>query len=181
MVYIILGNGFEEIEALAPCDILRRAGIDVTLAGVGGTNIIGGHNINVTADIAVSDVNLDNAEMLVIPGGLGGVESMENSAETIELLKTAYLRGIELAAICAGPRVLAKAGVLAGHRATCYPGMEEEMTGGDMQRGERIVRDKRLTTACAAGAAVEFGVKLVEVLRGEAAAKAVADSIFHIS
>ena len=173
MVFVLLGQGFEEIEALSVCDVLRRGGVEVELAGVGGLNITGGHGITVSADITVSEIRLDSAEMLVIPGGLGGVESMEKSAECSELIKSAAKRNIPLAAICAGPRVLAKLSLLNGKNITCYPGMEKEMTGAIADTSKATVSDENLITGRGPGAALDFALELLGYIKGEAAAEKV--------
>ncbi len=173
MVYIILGQGFEEIEALSVCDILRRGGVEVKLAGVGGLQIIGGHKITALADITVNEIKLDNAEMLVIPGGLGGVESIEQSNECSELIKNAAKRELPLAAICAGPRVLARLALINGKNITCYPGMEKEMTGALVDTTKATVSDGSLITGRAPGAAFDFALELLAYLKGATAAEKV--------
>jgi 4-methyl-5(b-hydroxyethyl)-thiazole monophosphate biosynthesis len=179
MVYIFLGNGFEEIEALSVCDILRRGGVDVKLAGVGGLKITGGHGITVTADIQVSEIKYDRAEMLIIPGGVSGVESIERSTECSEIIKNAAQKGIPLAAICAGPRVLAKLSLLKGKKITCYPGMEKEMTGAIADTTKATVSDGSLITGRAAGAALDFAFMLLEALKGQAVAEKIRLGIYY--
>ena len=179
MVYILLGTGFEEAEAVAPCDILRRGGLEVKLAGVLGKNVEGANGITVCADCLVSDIDLDNAEMVVVPGGMGGVETIEASEETLSVVKGAYDKGIKVAAICAGPRVLAKTGVIAGKNAVCYPGLEDQIIGGIMSQKTSTVTDGNITTGRGPGAAFDFGFALLEVLKGEEAAKAVAAEMHY--
>ena len=99
MVYILIGTGFEEIEALSACDILRRGGVEVKLAGVGDRRIRGGHGIEVTTDITVDEINPQNAEMIIIPGGMGGVQSIEASAKCSEVITAAHKAGAVIAAI----------------------------------------------------------------------------------
>lgn len=173
MVYIILGNGFEEIEALAPCDLLRRGGVQVMLAGIGDYEITGGRGINVIADCLLEDIDLGNADMIIVPGGLGGVETIEGTPAALDIIKSAYDMGKMVCAICAGPRVLAKTGILEGKKAVCYPGMENEMTGGIMTQETPVVRDGNIITARGAGAGIDFGLALLEVLKG----KTIADKI----
>jgi len=173
MVYILLGQGFEEIEALAVCDVLRRGGVETMLAGLMPGTVTGGHGIRVTPDCTVRDINPEKTEMLVVPGGLGGVVSIENDPAALDAVRAAWEQGKEIAAICAGPRVLAGLGILNGRKAVCYPGMEAEMTGGIMQPDGATARDGRLTTGRGPGAAIDFGLHLLTVLRGEAAAETV--------
>ena len=123
MVYILLGTGFEEAEALVPADLLRRAGIETALVGVDGMTVTGGHGIQVAADLSLADVDLERAKMLLLPGGLGGVEVIQNSIPALGLIQGAYDRGIWLSAICAAPTILAGMGLLDRRKAVCYPGM----------------------------------------------------------
>ncbi len=173
MVYIILGKGFEEAEAIVPCDMLRRAGVDVRFAGIGGREIVGGHGITVCADCVAEETDLSAAEMIVLPGGMGGVNSILGSRIVLNAVKTVYDKGGYAAAICAGPTVLAKLGITDGKRATCYPGCEEAM-GGAKPTGEAVVIDGRVVTGKAPGTAYDFAFALIEVLRGKDAAKKVA-------
>lgn len=179
MVYILLGEGFEEVEAIAPCDILRRGGVEVSLVGIGGKTITGAHGVRVESDIAVDEIDAASAEMIVIPGGLGGVEAIEGSAVASEKIVSAYAAGVELAAICAGPRVLAGLGLLAGKNATCYPGMESQMTGGVMKSKKSVVKDDKITTGRGPGSALDFGFALLEVLHGKDAAKKVREEMHY--
>jgi len=169
MVYVILGTGFEEIEAVAPVDILRRAGIEVAFAGVDGLKITGAHNIDVCCDITVSEIDADNAEMLVVPGGLGGVNSIKASREAMGKIDSAYKNGVALAAICAGPTVLNELGILDGVKAVCYPGMEEEMPNAKFESAEPVCRDGRIITGRGPGTALEFGFALLDYLKGSEA------------
>ena len=179
MVYIILGTGFEEAEAIIPCDLLRRAGVDVKFAGIGALCITGSHGISVTADCIVEDTDLTMADMIVLPGGLGGVDSIRKSRETLLAAQKMYEKGQYVAAICAAPTVLAELGLLEGRRATCYPGMEPEMCGAVMQNAG-VVRDGNFITGRAAGSAFAFGLALVEALCGaETAARIAAQVVWN--
>ena len=108
MVYIILGTGFEEVEAIAPCDILRRSGVEVAFAGIGGQLVTGSHGIAVKADVTVEDIDREKLDMIVLPGGLGGVSSMEKSAAARDVIRWAWDNGKLVAAICAAPTLLSK-------------------------------------------------------------------------
>lgn len=173
MVYIILGRGFEESEAVVPCDMLRRAGVDVRFAGIGGREIVGGHGIPVCADCVAEETDLTEAEMIVLPGGLGGVQSILESKTVLNAVKAVYDNGGYAAAICAGPTVLAMLGITDGKRTTCYPGCEENM-GGAKPCGDKAVIDDRVITGKAPGTAFDFAFALIEVLRGKETAKKVA-------
>ena len=172
MVYIILGDGFEEIEAIAPCDILRRGGIETAFAAVGDSKIVtGGHGISVRADILTAEIVPDKADTFVVPGGMGGVNSIKADSITMSLIALAAEKGASLAAICAGPSVLAELGLLEGRRITCYPGSEKLMHGALCQKNSRIVNDDGLITGQAPGAAIDFGLGLLARLKDEKTAE----------
>ena len=177
MVYMLLGTGFEETEAIAPLDLLRRAGVDVLTVGINGKTVYGGHNIGVTADITISEMDLTDMEMIILPGGLGGVASARASREAMEALHFAWENDKFVAAICAGPTVLADLGITDGRCATCYPGCESGMGSANMQKDKACVRDGKLITGTSAGCAIPFGLALIEALKGEQTAKTVAEQI----
>ena len=165
MVYIILGKGFEEIEAVAPCDILRRGGMDVKFAGIGGLEITGGNGITVKADCTVEEMELEAMEMIMLPGGMGGVQSILGSKAALDAVRYAYENGRFVTAICAAPSVLAKLGITDGKKATVYPGMECHMGTAEMVDAN-AVRDGKVITGRAPGAAMDFGYALLEALKG---------------
>ena len=170
MVYMLLGKGFEETEAVAPLDLLRRAGVEVLTVGIGSKTVYGSHNIGIEADILLEEMDLTNLEMIILPGGLGGVASVSACPAALDALRFAWDNGKFVAAICAGPTVLAGLGITQGKNATCYPGCEEKMSGANMLPGKAAVRDGRLITGTSAGCAVEFGLELVSALKGAEAA-----------
>lgn len=167
MVYMLLGTGFEETEAIAPLDLLRRAGVEVLTVGINGKAVRGSHKIVVEADITIGEMDLTKAEMVIIPGGLGGVDSLRASQPALDALKFAWDNGKFVAAICAGPTVLADLGITDGLRATCYPGQEQYMGSARMQENAAVVTDGRLITGTSAGCAIPFGLALVEALKGK--------------
>ena len=177
MVYILLGEGFEEAEALVTADVLRRADIPAALAGIGGSAVTGSHRITVQADLPVERVTLAEGDMVVLPGGMGGVASIEASKPAMGLVRQAASSGAYwLAAICAAPTLLARAGVLPkGARCVCYPGMEGELVkAGAVPAMDRpAVAEGRLITGRGPGAAFDFGLALVEALAGADAAAGV--------
>ena len=177
MVYMLLGTGFEETEAIAPLDLLRRAGVEALTVGINGKAVSGSHKIVVEADITIGQMDLTNMEMIIIPGGLGGVASLRSSKEALEALKFGWDNGKIVAAICAGPTVLADLGITDGLRATCYPGQEKNMGTALMQENAAVVTDGRLITGTSAGCAVSFGLALVEALKGKEAAETVRKQI----
>ena len=177
MVYVLLGTGFEEIEAITPIDMMRRAGIQVLTVGVNGPVVAGGQGIGVRADITLGEMDLTNMDMIVLPGGLGGVTSVRASKEDMDALQFAWDNGKFVAAICAGPTVLADLGIPDGKDATCYPGCESGMGKANVVSGAAAVRDGRLITGTSAGCAIPFGLALIEALKGKEAANAVAEQI----
>ena len=177
MVYILLGTGFEEVEALAPLDLMRRAGIQVLTVGINGATVYGGHNIGIAADISVEEMDLTGLDMIVLPGGLGGVASVRACPAAMDALKFAWDNGKFVAAICAGPTVLADLGITAGMNATCYPGCEGGMGSAIMIEDAAAVTDENLITGTSAGCAIPFGLSLIEALKGEEEARRIAEQI----
>ena len=177
MVYVLLGTGFEEIEALAPVDLLRRAGIEVTTVGLNGKIVYGSHRIGVQADITIEELDITDAEMIVLPGGLGGVASIRSCSKALEAVKAVAAAGKYVAAICAGPTVLADLGLLTGVNATCYPGQIPNMKDALVAENAACVTDGKIITGTSAGTAVPFALALIEALKGAEAAGAIADQI----
>ena len=177
MVYILLGTGFEEIEALTPVDLLRRAGVPVTTVGLNGKIVYGSHAIGVEADMTIEELDVSDAEMLVLPGGLGGVASIRGCGKALEAVKAVWAAGKYVAAICAGPTVLAELGLLTGKKATCYPGQIPNMCDAMVVENAACVTDGRVITGTSAGTAVPFALALIEALKGADAARAIADQI----
>ena len=172
MVYIILGQGFEEMDAICPCDMLRRGGVDVQFAGIGGKLITGGKGIAVQADCTVEEMDLQAMDMIVLPGGLGGDHSILGSETAMDAVRYAYENHKYVAAICAAPSILAKLGITDGKKAVVYPGMEDQMGTAVMQDGN-AVRDGKVLTGRAPGAAMDFGFLLVETLKDAETAQSV--------
>ena len=177
MVYILLGTGFEEIEALAPVDLLRRAGVPVQTVGVTGKTVCGSHKICVEADILPEDMDLASMEMIVLPGGLGGVASARASSAALDALRYGWDHDKYVAAICAGPTVLADLGITDGKNATCYPSCTGQMGNAVLAENAAVVRDGRLITGTSAGCAIPFALALIAALKGTPAADAVAAQI----
>ena len=177
MVYLLLGTGFEETEAIAPLDLLRRAGIRVLTVGINGKTVYGSHNIGVEADITIDEMDLTDLDMIILPGGLGGVASARASKAAMDALAFAWENGKFVAAICAGPTVLADLGITDGRKATCYPGCEGGMGQAELVPGAACVRDGKLITGTSAGCAIPFGLALIAALKGEEASNAIAKQI----
>ena len=178
MVYILLAPGFEEAEALVPADLLRRAGIQTALTGLEDPMVAGSHDIAVRADRVIAQVDLRDAEMIVLPGGGRGVQNLREHPAVAALAQEAVDRGIPLAAICAAPTLLGEWGMLKGRRATCYPGMEEKLTGGQAEDAS-VVADRNLITGRAAGSAFEFGLALIRALAGAEKAEEVRHAVHY--
>ena len=176
MVYMFLGTGFEETEAIAPPDLLRRAGVMVKTVGLNGKVITGSHGIPVTADLEVHEMQLHDLEMVILPGGLGGVASIRGCRAALDMIRYAHHTGAYVAAICAGPTVLADLGITDGKNAVCYPGCENGMGSAAIVK-EAAVQDGKVITGASAGCAVPFGLKLIEALKGKAEADRIAAQI----
>ena len=176
MVYMLLGTGFEETEAIAPLDLLRRAGVEVKTVGLNGKVIYGGHGIGVEADMEISQMDLKDLEMIILPGGLGGVASIRGCQAAMEAVRYAHENGKYTAAICAGPTVLADLGIVDDKNATCYPGCEGQMGTANMVEAAAVT-DGKLITGTSAGCAVPFGLALITALKGQEEADRIAQQI----
>lgn len=169
MIYMFLAQGFEEVEALMPLDLMRRAGLDVKTVGVGGLDITGSHGITVKADIADSELSDNAPDCIILPGGMPGTKNLDASPVVHKALDNALENNALICAICAAPMILGKRGILRGKKATCFPGFEEYLEGAVV--GGRAVRDGQVITGIGMGAALEFGIEIVAALRGREAAE----------
>ncbi len=177
MIYVFLADGFEEIEALAPADFLRRAGINTVTVGVTGDVVRGAHNIEVKVDIPLKDVVLsDDLDGIILPGGMPGAENLDNCPEVQNAIDFCAQSGKIISAICAAPFILGKKGLLNGKRATCFPGFEEFLEGATVT-GDGVVRDGNIITAKGAGVAWEFGAEIAAMIVGEEKSKAILGAI----
>lgn len=177
MVYMLLGTGFEETEAVAPLDLLRRAGVEIMTVGINGKTVYGSHHIGIEADLTLAEMDLTNLDMIILPGGLGGVASIRASREAMEAVAFAWNNGKFVAAICAGPTVLADLGITNEKNTTCYPGCEVGMGNAIVASNAAAVRDGRIITGTSAGCAIPFGLALIEALKGSECAEAIAKQI----
>ena len=180
MVYILLAEGFEEMEALVPADLLRRAGVEVALVGLDAPVITGGHGIAVSTDLLLKAVDLQPQDTLVLPGGMGGVKSMQADLFSMAFIQKAHAMGCRIAAICAAPTLLGQLGLLDGYKAVCYPGMEGELTGAQAVDAHVVV-DGPFVTARAAGSAYEFGFTLAALLASPEKSEEVRHGIHYCS
>lgn len=176
MVYVFLAEGFEEMEALAPIDLLRRVGVEVTTVGVGGKLIKGAHGVGFTADSDGEGLDFSDADCVVLPGGMPGTTNLDASPIVEACLMKAEEKDALIAAICAAPSVLGHKGLLKGKKATCFPGFEEELLGA-LHTGAPVEKDGNIITARGAGVALDFALALVAELKGETAAKELRESL----
>ena len=177
MVYVLLGTGFEETEAIAPIDLLRRAGISVQTVGLNGKIVYGGHGIGIEADITPEEMDFSQMDMIVLPGGLGGVASILACPQAMDAINYAYTHQRFIAAICAAPTILAQLGITDGRSAVCYPGCEENMGTAQIVQDIPCIRDGHVITGTSAGCATAFALELIRALKGDTAAQQVADQI----
>ncbi len=164
-VYVFLATGFEELEALAPIDIFRRAGIDIKTVSVKDTRYVDStHGITVKADLIFRETDFRNATMLILPGGMPGAEELAACYRLGKALQTHHDHGGLIGAICAAPMVLGRLGILKGLRATCYPGFQSQLDGATYIPDSPVVVDRNVTTAYGPGAAYDFGFTLLSHL-----------------
>ena len=167
MIYLHLAKGFEEIEAITIADILRRGGVSIQAVSM-ETNleVTGGHNITVKADLLFEEADYESCEMMIFPGGMPGTTNLLNHRELMETMVRFAFSGKPVAAICAAPMLFGQTGLVAGKRATIFPGMEDELTGANVSP-DRVVIDGNIITSKGPGTAMEFALALVGILKGE--------------
>ena len=164
MIYLFLADGFDESEALAPLDILRRAEIEVKTVGIGKKYIKGSHGIEVTADITENEVALnEDLKGIILPGGMPGSLNLEKSQTVQNAIDFAAEKGLLISAICAAPSVLGHKGLLKTKKATCFTGFEDDLLGAEVL-SQPVVRDGNIITAYGAGAAFPFGFEILSYL-----------------
>lgn len=174
---IILADGFEEVEATTPIDILRRSEVEVIIAGLGKKEITGAHEITIKADVLFEEYN-ELPDAVVFPGGMPGAENLAISMKVKDLISKMNSAGKIIAAICASPAlVLTPTGILKGKSATCYPGMEENFTSDIKRSSERVVQDGNVITSQGPATAFDFGLKVAENLIGKQKADMVAQQM----
>lgn len=177
MVYVFLAKGFEELEALAPVDVLRRAGIEVKTVGVTGKQVRGSHNIAVSCDITTNEATFDNLDGIILPGGLPGTTNLEADETVQRFIDYAVENGKIIGAICAAPMILGHKGLLKGKNAVCYTGFEKELTGAHVL-DRPAVRDGNIVTGWGAGGAMDFALLFLETIsENEELAKKIARNI----
>ncbi|MBF0216333.1 MAG: DJ-1/PfpI family protein [Candidatus Omnitrophica bacterium] len=177
---VLLAEGFEDVEAITPIDILKRAGIEVVVAGVGGKVITGSRTkIKMAVEAEVKEINFV-PDALILPGGMPGAENLANSQDVKKLIRAVDSKGGIIAAICASPAIiLGPMGLLDGRKATCFPGMEEHFPAKVKFVEDNVAVDGNIITSRAPGTALEFSLKIVEALAGKEVARTVADSVVY--
>lgn len=178
MVYLFMADGFEEVEGLTVVDILRRAEVGIqTVSIMKRKNVISSHQVEIVADLLFEEL-ADDAEMLILPGGIPGTPNLKAHEGLDKLIRESAEKGIYLAAICAAPTVYGSKGLLQGKKATCFPGMESELTGAKVSY-DSVVTDGNFITSRGMGTAIDFGLKLVEILKGKEMADSIARKIVY--
>jgi 4-methyl-5(b-hydroxyethyl)-thiazole monophosphate biosynthesis len=174
---IILADGFEEIEAIAPIDLLKRAGIEVIVAGLGKKEVCGSHNIKIIADEIFDKSGFDNFDAIILPGG-PGTQNLMNDDGVLQILKKFYDNEKLCCAICAAPKVFDKAGILKNKKYTCFPASKIDIKSGHYC-DDAVVQDENIITSKAAGTAVDFSFVIIENLLDEGTAQTVIDKIYY--
>ena len=166
MIIVLLADGFEEIEALTPVDMLRRANVEVKTVGLNGKIIVGSHSIPVVCDATPEEINLSDVSMVIFPGGMPGSLNLDANDYTDKVIAEMMSRGGRLAAICAAPLILGRRGLLEGKRATCFPGFENELKGATVT-DEEFVTDGNITTCKGMEYSLPFAKELIRLALGE--------------
>lgn len=176
-VLAFMANGFEEVECLAVVDVLRRAGIQTELVSISEqVEVCSSHQVMIKADKVLNEVDLNDADVYFLPGGMPGATNLAECKPLCDALLKAAAESRHIAAICAGPSVLGKLGLLKGKKATCYPGFEDELLGAEYTK-QGVVTDGKITTARGLGYALDLGLELVKLTLGEDKAKEIKASI----
>ena len=178
-VSVILADGFEEVEGLTVVDLLRRARIYVdTVSIMEDYTVHGAHGINVQTEDLFEEVNFVESDMIVLPGGMPGTKNLDSHVGVQRVVKDFFQEGKKIGAICAAPTVLSNLGLLKGKRVTCYPGVETDIQGAALT-GAPVTVDGNLITSQGVGTAIDFSLKLIEVLVGKEKADEIAESIVY--
>ena len=175
-ILVYLAPGFEEIEAVTIIDLLRRAGLDVTVAGLQPDQVTGSHGITVIPDIFYVDADADDYDGLVLPGGQPGSSNLKSNVQVLQTVKKYHKQNKLIAAICAAPTVLAEAGILKNRKVTSYP-EEKEAFSSSEYLDSAVVKDGMVVTSRGVGTAIEFVLELIKIIRDEAASNKLAARI----
>lgn len=176
-VYIFLANGFEEIEGLTVVDLLRRANIDIIMVSITGSEFVtSSHQITIKADVLFEQIYFQDADMLVLPGGMPGTKNLSEHEGLDQLLKSFHMKGKKLSAICAAPSVLGSKGLLQGKNVTCFPGFEDSLIGAQV-KNTAVVADGNIITSKGMGTSIDFALAIVKSLESEEVAAKIANAI----
>ena len=181
-VVIPLANGVEETEAITIIDVLRRGGIDVTSVSMdeSGLDVEGAHQIGLVADACWEDGEVESADMIVLPGGMGGMLALKADPRVLATLQRFNKAGKFIGALCAAPVVLQEAGILKGRKAVCYPGMEASLPDATFVSGCNVMRDGNVITGTGPATAMEFALAILEMLKGSECKNEIAKGLlFH--
>lgn len=166
MFYMFFADGFEEVEAIATLDVIRRGGIDIRSVGVNGKEITGSHGITVICDTVISDISSDNLSGIILPGGMPGTTNLMEDSTVNTFIDYCSENGLYICAICAAPMILGKKGLLNGKEAICFPGFEDELKGALISESF-VCRSGNIITAKGMGSAVNFGLEIVKAVKGK--------------
>ena len=178
MVYIFLDDGFEEIEAIVPRDILKRGGVEVLTVGVTGDLVTSAYGLKIKTDVTIESVDIDDIEGIVLPGGMPGTLNLKNNQKLLEIVKYSFEKRLLIGAICAAPSILGDMNILKNKSACCYPGFEKELIGANILN-ESVTIDQNIITSRGPGTAIHFGFALLSYLKGEDILKNVKNEMIY--
>lgn len=176
MLYMFFANGFEEVEAIAALDVIKRAGIDIKSVGVNGNEITGSHNITVKCDITTDDVSFDGLNGIILPGGMPGTTNLLTDKTVNDCIDYCNEKGLLICAICAAPMILGRKGLLEGIEAICFPGFEEELSGAIIS-DKFVCKSNNIITAKGMGSAINFGLEIVAYFKGNESAASLRNTL----
>ena len=178
MVYIFLADGFEEIEAIVPRDILKRGGVEVLTVGVTGDLVTSAYGLKIKTDVTIESVDIDDIEGIVLPGGMPGTLNLKNNQKLLEIVKYSFEKRLLIGAICAAPSILGNMNILKNKSACCYPGFEKELIGANILN-ESVTIDQNIITSRGPGTVIHFGFALLSYLKGEDTLKNVKNEMVY--
>lgn len=164
MFYMFFADGFEEVEAIATLDVIRRAGIEIESVGIGSDKITGSHNITVLCDKTDSEISTDYISGIILPGGMPGTTNLLESAVVNKFIDYCSENNLLICAICAAPMILGRKGLLNGKKAICFPGFEDELVGAEIS-ADFVCRDNNIITSKGMGSAINFGLEIVSAIK----------------
>ena len=170
MIYMFFAKGFEEVEAIATLDVIRRAGIDIFSVGVGSKQITGSHGIKIVCDLDTDEATFSGLDGVILPGGMPGTLNLLEDRHVNDAIDFCFTQGRLVGAICAAPMILGRKGLLDGREATCFPGFEDELKGASIS-DKYVVASGNIITARGMGSAVRFGLEIVKYFKGGEAAR----------